>query len=75
MLSNAESIEKSNNRLKQEVNRLEAEKRQLVRLLMWKEGGSTPSYGQNTDTSDSYLSSENMELFSVIDNLTDKTDI
>ena len=70
MLSNAESIEKSNNRLRQEVYRLEAEKRQLVGLLMIKGGGPAQRSGENTVTSDSYLSSENVELFSVIDNLT-----
>ena len=72
ILSKAETIEKSNNRLRQEVYQLEAEKRQLVSLLMIKGKGSaqiSQKLDPNANLSEYQSSNENNYLFSVIDNL------
>ena len=57
----------SNNLLMQDIYKLEAEKRQLVRLLMMKRKGRLDA---NPDSSDDKSSNEQADLFSLIDNLT-----
>ena len=71
MLSKAETIQKSNNILRQEVYKLEAEKRQLVRLLMMKKEGSA-GQGQviQEDGSEFISATDQQDLYSVIDNMT-----
>jgi hypothetical protein len=54
----------------QEIYRLEAEKRQLVRLLMMKKSGRLDP---NPDSSEDNSSSEQVDIFSLIDNFTPQT--
>ena len=84
MLSKAETIQKSNNILRQEVYKLEAEKRQLVRLLMMKKEASGSRAGLEQVTQEQVTqeqvtqenipefisSSDQQDLYSVIDNMT-----
>ena len=70
IIGKAEAIEKSNNLLMQEIYRLEAEKRQLVRLLMMKKSGRL---NPNPDSSEDNSSSEQVDIFSLLDNFTPQT--
>ena len=70
IIGKAEAIEKSNNLLMQDIYRLEAEKRQLVRLLMMKKTGRLDP---NPDSSEDNSSSEQVDIFSLIDNFTPQT--
>ena len=70
IIGKAEAIEKSNNLLMQDIYRLEAEKRQLVRLLMMKKKGRLDS---NPDSSEDNSSSEQVDIFSLLDNFTPQT--
>ena len=70
IIGKAEAIEKSNNMLMQDIYRLEAEKRQLVRLLMMKKKGRLDP---NPDSSEDKFLSEQVDIFSLLDNFTQQT--
>ena len=53
--------------MRQEVYQLEAEKRQLVRLLIMKRNGSE----RNADISEDNSPSDQADLYSIIEDLTD----
>ena len=82
ILHKAEAIQKSNNNLRQEMYRLEAEKKHLVRLLMMKT--KAPKNNDCKDTSEEDIvehpemfkpntTSEKLDIYSVIENFTDTT--
>ena len=60
IINKAEVIEKSNNNLRQEIYKLEAEKRHLVRLLMMNKNGTGNNYGSEISGKGLYT---NTDLF------------
>ena len=74
LVSKSEAIEKSNNSLRQEMYRLEAEKRHLVRLLMMRRNGieNKSDSDMSVKLSDEFenTSQSNLDIYSVIENFT-----
>ena len=76
ILGKAEAIEKSNNKLRQEMYRLEGEKKQLVTLLVMKSKGyNHERVDKNPESSKYNSTSEQLDEYSLIETLTNSTKI